>query len=79
MNDDLETGDNSYTIEYIDSPMPSGPQRNNMRSQQSFSPEKVNNCCYCSLSICTGGLCGLCWIGALFGICPKCQTGNQYN
>jgi len=70
MNDDLETGDNSYTIEYIDSPMPSGPQRNNMRSQSSFSSEKVNNCCYCSL---------LCWVGALFGICPKCQTGNQYN
>ena len=61
------------TIEYVDSPR-AGPRRNRMRTQPSLIPKTINNCCYCSLTICTGGLCGICWIGSLFGICPKCKT-----
>jgi hypothetical protein len=74
MNDDYKMDDNTITIEYIDSP---GPQRTQMNSKSSFAPEKVNNCCYCCLTICTGGLCCICWIGSLFGICPKCKTGSD--
>lgn len=42
-----------------------------IHQQETKSEEKVNHCFYGLMTILTSGMCGICWIGACIGICPK--------